>query len=170
LRWKFALEGHGPQNQGSCNTNLERFMGLLDSVIGALGSAQGGGSSAGQPDLMGALSGLMGGDGSQGGGLGALVARFQQGGMGEVVNSWVSSGANLPISPDQLQAVLGSDMVAGLARQFGLNPCDAAGQLSSILPQLIDQLTPNGRLPGAGEGGAGGLGDLAGMLRGLLRR
>jgi uncharacterized protein YidB (DUF937 family) len=145
-------------------------MGLLDSVIGALGSAQGGGNvggNGGEPDLMGALAGMLGGNGAAGGGLGDLVARFQQGGMGEAVNSWVSSGANLPISPEQLQSVLGSDMVAGLARQFGLNPGEAAGQLSSILPQLIDQLTPNGRLPAAGEGG---LGDLAGMLGGLLKR
>jgi uncharacterized protein YidB (DUF937 family) len=147
-------------------------MGLFDSVIGALGSAQGGmnaGGSGGQPDLVAALSGLLGGHTGDGasGGLGDLVARFQQGGLGEVVNSWVSSGANLPISPEQLQSVLGSDMVAGLARQFGMNPGDAAGQLSEVLPQLIDQLTPNGRLPAAGEGG---LGDLAGMLGGLLKR
>jgi uncharacterized protein YidB (DUF937 family) len=166
----FAVAGPSPQNQGSCISNLEHFMGLLDSVIGALGSAQGGlnaGGSGGQPDLMGALSGLLGGNGSAGSGLGDLVARFQQGGMGDVVNSWVSSGANLPISAEQLQSVLGSDMVAGLARQFGMNPGDAAGQLSNVLPQLIDQLTPNGRLPAAGEGG---LGDLAGMLGGLLKR
>ena len=144
-------------------------MGLLDSVIGALGFAQGGtGAAAGQPDLIGTLSGLLGDNGAPGGGLGDLVARFQQGGMGDVVNSWVSNGANLPISAEQLQSVLGSDMVAGLAQQFGLNPADAAGQLSSILPQLIDQLTPNGSLPAAGEGALGGLGDLAGMLGGLL--
>ena len=149
-------------------------MGLLDSVIGALGQAQGGGGGGGggQADLLGAVIGMLGqGGGAAGGlgGLGGLVEKFTQGGMGDVVNSWVSSGQNLPVSPDQLSQVLGSDTLAGLAKQLGMGHGELGTQLSQLLPQVVDKLTPNGQLPDPGQG-AGGLGDLAGMLGGLLRR
>ena len=70
--------------------------------------------------------------------------------------------------------MLGSDTVARLAEQVGLGHGDVAHQLSQMLPQLVDKLTPNGQLPQAGDLGAalggGGLGDLAGMLGGMLKR
>ena len=148
-------------------------MGLLDSVIGALGQAQGGGDGGGQPDLLGAVIGMLGqgGGGAVGGlgGLGGLVEKFTQGGLGDVVNSWVSTGQNLPVSPDQLSQVLGSGTLSGLAQQLGMGQGDLASQLSQLLPQVVDKLTPNGQLPDLGQG-AGGLGDLAGMLGGLLKR
>ncbi len=146
-------------------------MGLLDSVIGAIGQAQGG---PGQADLLGAITGLLGpGDGTTGAGLGGLaglVALFQQAGLGDIVNSWISTGANLPISPQQLGSVLGNDRVAGMAGQLGLDAGGLLGQLSQLLPQVVDQLTPGGRLPAGDAGGLGELGGLAGMLGGLLRR
>jgi uncharacterized protein YidB (DUF937 family) len=141
-------------------------MGLLDSVIGALGQAQGGGG--GQADLLGAVVGMLGQGGGVGG-LGGLVEKFTQGGLGDVVNSWVSTGQNLPVSAEQLSQVLGSDTLAGLARQLGMGEGELGTQLSQLLPQVVDKLTPNGQLPGVGQG-AGGLGDLAGMLGGLMRR
>jgi uncharacterized protein YidB (DUF937 family) len=147
-------------------------MGLFDSVIGALGSSQGG-AGGGQADLLGALLGMLG----QGGGLGGLaglVQKFEQGGLGDAVGSWVGTGHNLPVSADQISAVLGSDTVARLAEQAGLGHGNVAHQLSQMLPQLIDKLTPNGQLPQGGDLGAalgsGGLNDLAGMLGGLLKR
>ena len=148
-------------------------MGLLDSVIGAVVNSQGG-SQAGGGDLMGAIVGMLGQGNAGGlGGLAGLVEKFQQGGLGDVVGSWVSTGQNLPVSADQLGGVLGSDMVSGLARQMGVNPGDLLGQLSQMLPQVVDKLTPNGRLPQGNLQdalGSAGLGDLAGMLGGLLKR
>ena len=158
-------------------------MGLLDSVVGALGQSQGGG----QPDLLGAVIGMLGQGGGQAGGLGGLaglVAKFQQSGLGDVAASWVGTGENKPIAPDQLGGVLGNDMLSGLAQQMGMNQGDLLGQLSQMLPQVVDKLTPNGQIPqgdiggilgsmlGGGQGGAqaGGMGDLAGMLGSLLRR
>lgn len=133
-------------------------MGLLDSVIGALGQAQGQGQ--GQGDLLNAVVGMLGND-SPLGGLAGLAARFQQGGLGDVLQSWVSTGQNQPISGEQLNQVLGSDTLSALARQLGLPQGDLAGQLSSLLPQVIDQLTPHGQMP---QGGLGQAGDLLGAL------
>ena len=159
-------------------------MDLLDAVTGAMGQPPGGG--VGQADLLGAVIGMLGQGGGQTGGLGGLaglVARFQQNGLGDVANSWVGTGQNLPISPEQLGGVLGGDMVSGLARQLGLNQGALLGQLSQMLPQVVDKLTPNGQMPqgdlgsllggllgNQGGGQAAGMGNLAGMLGGLLRR
>ena len=143
-------------------------MGLLDSVIGALGQGGSGGGGGGQADLLNAVIGMLGqGGGGAGGGLGNLVQQFERGGLGNVVQSWIGTGQNLPVSPDQLNNVLGSDTVASMAGKLGMDHGDLLGQLSQMLPQVVDHLTPKGQMP---QGGAGGLGDLAGMLGGLLRR
>jgi uncharacterized protein YidB (DUF937 family) len=163
-------------------------MGLLDSVIGSLANNAGGGGGGGQADLIGAVIGMLGQGGGQGGGLGGLaglVAKMQQSGLGEVANSWVGTGQNMPIGADQLEQVLGNDTVSNMAGQLGVNHGDLLGQLSKMLPQLVDGLTPQGQIPqgdlggllggllgGGGGGGAqqGGpdLGALAGMLGGML--
>ena len=143
-------------------------MGLLDSVIGALGQARGGAAldanaGGGSGDLLGAVVGMLGND-AAGGGLGGLVSRFAQHGLGDVMRSWIGTGQNLPIGADQLNQVLGCDAIAELARKFGLSHGDMAGQLSQMLPQVIDQLTPHGEVP------AGGLGKVSDILGMLLRR
>lgn len=142
-------------------------MGLLDSVIGALGGAQGGGHQ-GSGDMLQAVIAMLaqqqGGAGGGLGGLGGLVQQFQQGGLGDLVASWVGTGQNLPVSPTQLQDVLGSDMLAQLAQQLGLSQGEAVGQLSQLLPQVVDKLTPNGQLPDAG-----GLGDIGSVLERFSR-
>ena len=139
-------------------------MGLLDSVLGGvLGSLQGGqsaGQGGGNADLLKAVVGMLGND-AAGGGLGGLVAKFQQGGLGDVVQSWISSGQNMPVSADQISNVLGNDTLGGLAERLGLNPADVAGQLSQVLPQVVDRLTPGGQMP---AGGLGSVGDLLGQL------
>lgn len=136
-------------------------MGLLDSVIGAVAGAQGAsGAAAGQPDLMSMVLGMLANNG-EGGGLGGLVSKFQQAGMGDVMQSWISTGQNQPISADQLGQVLGSDTLSSLTQQFGGQQSDLLGQLSQMLPQVVDQLTPNGQVP---AGGLGNVGDLLGML------
>ncbi len=142
-------------------------MGLLDGLLGQVaGSLLGGNQQGGAGGLASVLGGLLANDGSNGG-LGGLVSKFEQAGLGNVVSSWIGSGQNMPITADQLQNVLGSDAVAGIAAKLGINPNDALGQLSTMLPGLVDKLTPNGAAP---TGGFGNMGDLAGMLGGLLAK
>ena len=148
-------------------------MGLLDSVLSAVGGQSQGGEGLGgllgmlgnQPQLMQAASSLLGSDGPFGG-LQGLIGKFQQGGLGDVVGSWVGKGENLPISAEQLRSVLGSDALQGMASQLGVDGNQLAGQLSSVLPGLVDKLTPDGQVPAAGAGHGG---DLMGMLGGLLK-
>jgi len=150
-------------------------MGLLDSVLGAAGAMMGGNQqpqSGGLGNLgsLGALlpvvAGMLGND-SQHGGLGGLMEKFNQAGMGDVIKSWVGSGQNAPISGDQLGQVMGGDMMGEIAAKLGMNQGDAAGQLAQMLPGLIDKLTPHGQAP---QGGLGSSGDLLGMLGGLLQK
>jgi uncharacterized protein YidB (DUF937 family) len=137
------------------------FGNILGSVLNGI-SQQGGTAGA----IASVAGSLLANDGDHGG-LGGLVGKFEQAGLGNVVSSWIGSGQNLPISADQLQSVLGSDAVAGIAAKLGINPADAMGQLSTLLPGLVDKLTPNGQAP---TGGFGNMGDLAGMLGGLLAK
>ncbi len=134
-------------------------MGLLDSVVGMLGGGQQGGG--GNAALLNAIVRMLANNGQGGGGLGAILGKAQQSGMGDVVSSWIGSGQNMPISADQLNNVLGSDMVANLARQLGLSHGDASSQLSQMLPEVVDRLTPQGQMP---QGGLGNVSDLLGML------
>ena len=131
-------------------------MGLLDSVIGALGGSQG----SGQGDALQAVIAMLARGGQGSSGLDGLVQQFQQGGLGDLIASWVGTGQNLPVSASQLQDVLGSDMLSQFAQQLGLPPGEAAGQLSQLLPQVVDKLTPNGQLSDVGSSGLGDLGSV----------
>jgi uncharacterized protein YidB (DUF937 family) len=136
-------------------------MGLLDGVLGMAAQALGGANqTGGSGDLLQVALGMLSND-SPTGGLNGLVQAFQKGGLGDVVQSWISTGQNLPISPEQLQAVLGSDAVAQIAQKVGLDPSQLSQQLAQLLPGVVDQLTPNGQAPAAG---LGSLADLAGQL------
>ena len=179
-------------------------MGLLDSMIGALANAQGGGQQQGGGGLGGLLGGVLGGAGGQSGqggqgglggllgggggqaavlsaviamlangnqsqgggigGLGDLIGRFTKGGMGDVIGSWIGSGQNTPISGPQLSNVLGSDALSQIAAQLGLTQADAADQISQVLPEAVDRLTPSGHAP------SGGLGDIGDILAQLSKR
>jgi uncharacterized protein YidB (DUF937 family) len=130
-------------------------MGLLDAVVGALDQSQAGRAGSGRGDLVSAIVGMLG----QSGGLAGLVQQLEQGGLGPIVQSWIGTGQNLPVSAEQLGGALNGDAISGLARQLGLNPQEALGHLSQMLPQVVDHLTPQGQLP---QGG--GLDDLAGAL------
>ncbi|HQS82713.1 MAG TPA: YidB family protein [Thiobacillus sp.] len=121
----------------------ETMMGLLDSVMGALGGAGGNGGNNAMLDVVMQMLSNKG----QSGGLAALVQAFQQNGLGEQMNSWISTGQNLPVSPDQIRAALGSGQLGQIAGQLGMNESQAAGGLADLLPQVIDKLTPNGQLP-----------------------
>lgn len=138
-------------------------MGLFDSiagqVIGALG--QGGNGQAG--GLLEAVSGLI--NNPQTGGLQGLIKSFEQNGLGNVIGSWVGTGQNLPISPEQLQSVLGNEQVQAIAQKLGLSPQEISGQLSQLLPQVVDRVTPGGTVP---QGDA--LQSAIGMLGGLFNK
>lgn len=86
-------------------------------------------------------------DGGLLGGLGGLIDKFRQGGQGDVIDSWVGSGKNKPIQPPQLEQTLGRTTISDLARRSGLSEQELLAQLSSVLPDLVDKLTPQGRLP-----------------------
>jgi uncharacterized protein YidB (DUF937 family) len=115
-------------------------MGLFDSIV----SSVLGGQAAGSPVTRSALD-LLGGSG----GLGGVVQAFEQKGLGSLVQSWVGSGQNLPVSAAQVQQALGP-MVQKLAQQHGLSTEAVSQSLSQLLPGLVDHLTPNGQLPQAG--------------------
>jgi uncharacterized protein YidB (DUF937 family) len=129
-------------------------MGLLDSVLGSL--SQGGSGSGGNPLLEAVLSMV---NNPQTGGLAGLLQKFQEHGLGNVADSWVSTGKNLPISPDQLQNALGSGELGSLAEKLGMSTGDVSSQLADLLPGVVDKLTPNGQVPDMGS-----LGDLLGSL------
>ena len=116
-------------------------MGLFDQVAGALAGGQTGGSNALLETVMKMLND------PQSGGLPGLIQSFQQGGLGEIVNSWVSTGQNLPISAEQIQGMLGNSALGNLVSQLGMNSEQASGGLAAMLPQLIDSMTPNGQVP-----------------------
>jgi uncharacterized protein YidB (DUF937 family) len=127
--------------------------------LSALTGGQGGLLKALLPALLGsgALSGL--------GGLGGILSKLQGGGLGKKADSWVAVGPNEDVDPDALEAALGKDHVAKLASEAGVSHDEAKTGLSALLPKLVDQVTPDGKVPGAGQMGGllGGL-DLGKLL------
>lgn len=145
--------------------------GLFGELVGSVlsGATQGATSgSGGSSAVIQAVIGLI----QQHGGVGGLVEQFQKAGLGGVVQSWVGSGQNLPIDPAQITQVLGGGGGLGglgqIAQALGMDHGQLGGLLSEVLPQVVDQMTPNGRVePGAGAG-ADALGSLAKQLGGKL--
>ena len=130
-------------------------MGLFDAIVG---SVLGGGDKS---QALARMAGkLVTGSEGTGDGLAKLVQQFQQRGMGDVVGSWVGTGQNRAISADEIHAALGPEQIDQFAQQSGLPPQEVSGGLAQILPQLIDQMTPEGRVPAQS--------DVAGILGKLL--
>lgn len=132
-------------------------MSLMDQLGQAVGGMLGGSSN--QNPLMQTLTGLLGPNSSVGG-LAGLVQTFQKNGLGEIVNSWVSTGKNLPVTPQQIQQGLGGDLLKQLATAAGISTDAAGAQLAGLLPDLVDKLTPTGKIE------AGGLDQLLKMMQG----
>lgn len=109
-------------------------MGLFDSIAGQVSGALSNATGSGKPDMMEAISGLIS---PESGGLQGLVTTFRKKGLGNIVASWISTGQNLPISSEQVQAI---------AQKLGLSSTDASNALANLLPQVVDKLTPNGQL------------------------
>lgn len=137
--------------------------GGLSDVLGGLlrGGQPGAGLQAGaggQPDVGGQLGGLLSG------GLGGLAEIFGQAGMRQQVDSWISPGANMAISPDQIAAAFGTERLGELAAQVGMTHAETASQLSEILPGLVDRMTPGGAMPRADLN----VNDFGAMMSGIL--
>lgn len=140
-------------------------MGLFDSVVGSVLNNMGGNAQAGGGDIMQMVMGLM----QQNGGLAGLVEMFNNSGLSKQAASWVGTGDNLPVSADQIGSALGSGPLADLASKFGIDPQQASGMLAQYLPEIVNQMTPQGRLPdnAAGNDALGqGLNALSGKLFG----
>jgi uncharacterized protein YidB (DUF937 family) len=105
-------------------------MGLLDGLLGGVVGAE----------MATVVNGLI----EKHGGIQGIVSQLEQQGLGATVRSWVGTGANQPITPDQVHQAFGSDTVKQLAAKAGMTPEDLAAKLSQILPQAIDKLTPGG--------------------------
>ncbi len=121
-------------------------MGMLDDAVNRAGAALGASDLSANPVLAHALDLLKN---NQFGGIGGLVQAFHDKGFGGIVSSWIGTGANLPISSDQLQAVLGSAQLQAIAAKVGIPPDKLKEELTKLLPQLVDKLSPNGHLPAA---------------------
>jgi uncharacterized protein YidB (DUF937 family) len=127
--------------------------GLGDNLGGLLGGGRPGGIPSGTPSMgsgSGGLGSLLGG-GSAGsvlsGGLDNLVKQMQDNGYGKQARSWVGTGENEGIAPDDLAKALGRDTIDTLTHETGMDRDELLSGLSQHLPNLVDQLTPEGRLP-----------------------
>jgi uncharacterized protein YidB (DUF937 family) len=120
-------------------------MGLIDSVLAMAGS-----TGAQQQEHSTGLAAILSYINSpQVGGLAGLQSMFQHVGLGNIVSSWIGSGPNLPVSGSQLQNVLHGSALEQAAQQHGLDPTQLAGMMSTLLPHLVNHLTPNGQVPDA---------------------
>ncbi len=108
-------------------------MGMFDGLLGGV--------------VGGAMVSVVNGLIEQHGGLQGLVTDFEKNGFGPTVRSWVGTGANQPISPDDIQKALGPDTLQKLSAKTGMSAEDLAQKLSQVLPQAVDRLTPNGTIP-----------------------
>ena len=120
-------------------------MGLLDGLLGnVIGGMMRGGQSVPtrNPLLQIALQILQ-----QSGGLQGLLAKFQQAGFGEQAQSWISPGQNMPISPDALSQIFGQGQLGRIAQQLGMSNDEAADGLAQVLPNVVDEMTPQGQIP-----------------------
>ena len=112
-------------------------------ILNTIQSGLGGGQEDKQQDLLGSVMGMIGGQG----GLQNLISQFDAKGLGDIIGSWVGTGQNKSISADQIQNVIGSDALSGIASKLGINVNDLSGQLSNLLPGVVDKLTPDGKVP-----------------------
>ena len=141
-------------------------MGLLDGVLGnVLGPGLGSilGQNTQHAGLVQSLLGML--TSGKSGGLTELLGHLKNGGLGQAVGSWVSTGANQPVTGEQLQGALPADMLAQLAAKAGMDPSQASQGLAQVLPSIVDHLSPNGALP-SGNGLQDALGGLSKMFSG----
>ena len=127
-------------------------MGLLDSIMGTLG--KGGGK-----DVMSQLATMLTGKGGDGMGLSRLLDQFKGAGMGDKAESWVSKGENQSLDPDEVEKAIGSERLAKMSKQTGESVGALKTDLSKMIPDAVNKLTPDGKMPSPGE--------LMNMVKGL---
>jgi uncharacterized protein YidB (DUF937 family) len=155
-----APGGNAPRLPGGNTTSANAGGGGLGDILGGMFNGPGGaagGTGGGAGDLLkGGLGGLLAG-GAAGsvlsGGLGGLLKQFQQNGQSDIADSWVSTGPNKDISESDLARSIGIGDIDKLSRHTGLSRDDLLAGLRRELPGVIDELTPNGRVPNADEFG-----------------
>jgi len=119
-------------------------MNLFDSVLKAATSAAPAVDTS-QSSLASAVLSML--SNNQTGGISGLAQQFAAQGLGHIISSWIGTGQNLPISPEQLHSIFGSEQVRTIAAKVGLSPDAVNVGLAQILPQMVDQLTPDGQVP-----------------------
>lgn len=117
-------------------TVTESMMGLLDELVGTLGNGR---------STLGELQAVWNWVQEQGG-VQVLLQKFQQGGLGEILSSWIGSGSNQSVSGGQLQSAFGEEAMQSLAQKLGTDVNGASGKLAELLPHLVDRLTPQGQM------------------------
>jgi uncharacterized protein YidB (DUF937 family) len=131
--------------------NREKIAEMLGGLKQQPGGAPGpNGPPGGQGGVLGKLGGILGGASAGSvlsGGLGDLIERFKQNGQGQAADSWVKTGPNQPIAPDQLEQAIGPDVLSTLSQQTGLSRDELLSRLTRELPAAVDKFTPQGRLP-----------------------
>jgi uncharacterized protein YidB (DUF937 family) len=115
-------------------------MGIMDQLGAKASSTMGQNSQSGKAIEM--VSQLL----NQSGGIQGLVSQLHENGLGHLVQSWIGTGANMPISAEQLASVVGQDKINAIAEKAGIAPSELQQKLSLYLPKVIDLLTPNGQL------------------------
>jgi len=147
--------------------SLESTMGLLDGILGNVLSGVLGGATGGMPrreddNPLGSVLGQLGGGSGigkmaflalafqllqQAGGITGLMDKLRNAGLGQHADSWVGAGGNIPVSPDQLSNALGPGVIGQLAQHFGMTEEQATSGLAKVLPELVNQMTPEGQVP-----------------------
>lgn len=140
--------------QGGMPGGMGGGMGMPGGLPGGMGLPQGM-PGGGMP---GGMGGMAAGGGliaiiamamqmlQRNGGLENVLGRLQEQGYGDAANSWVSDGSNAPISPDILSQIFGREEIGRAAQEMGMSPDEAAGGLASVFPEIVNQMTPQGRV------------------------
>jgi uncharacterized protein YidB (DUF937 family) len=118
------------------------------SLLDLAGQLLGGGQQGGNATLMSAVLQMVN---NHPGGLPGLVSAFQEQGLGGVVSSWVGTGTNEAVAPQQVQSVVGDSQIEDVAAKLGISKEDASAKIAQLLPGIIDHLTPNGQVPSSGS-------------------
>ena len=134
-----------PGGGGGMSQVLMALMPVVLQMMSNRGAGGGAGTGGGLADVLGQVLG--GGGRGSAGGLGGLLEQLQRAGFSEEADSWVSRGANKPISPDAMSQIFGRDGLEQISKQAGISEDDAARGLSQLLPEVVDHMTPDGGVP-----------------------
>lgn len=116
--------------------------GILDNMMGRMPAGEPSAQGSNSPLIQMALQVLQ-----QSGGIEGLLVKLQRAGLGQQAQSWIGTGQNEPVSPDALSQIFGEGQLGQIAQQYGIPADQAAGSLAQALPNVVDQMTPDGQIP-----------------------